>query len=72
MRSECAGFEFVDVVGSVNAKNVFVGREGGRDELGRGGEFLCDERVANEAVLLRRENVGTEVEVVVRMINERD
>lgn len=68
--SESAGFEFVDVGRSVNAENVVVGGRNGGDDVGRRGEFLRDEGVADEAVFLRGEDVRAEVEVVAVVVDE--
>ena len=71
-RTERAGLEFVDIFVRVDAQNIFVGSRRWRDEVGRRGEFLFDERVADEAVFLRWENVRAEVEVVAFVVDERD
>jgi hypothetical protein len=69
--SEGAGFEFADVGGSVDAEDVVVGGGLGRDDLGKRDVAGVDEGVANEAVFLRRENVGAEMEVVAVVVDER-
>lgn len=71
MRSERAGFEFVDVGRSVDAEDVFVGGGRGCDDVGCGGVVVRDEGVANETVFLRGENVRAEVEVVAVVVDER-
>lgn len=71
MRSESAGFEFVDVGGSVDAENVVIGGGSRRDDVGGGGNAFGEERIADEAVFLRREDVGAEVQVVTVVIDER-
>lgn len=71
MRSERAGFEFVEVFGRVDAEDVVVRCGSRRDEIGWSREFLRDKRVAHQAVFLRRENVRAEVKVVFEMIDER-
>lgn len=70
MGSESAGFEFVEVCGSVDAENVVVGGSSGGDDVGGRGKFLGDERVADEAVFLRGENVGAKVKIVTVVVDE--
>ena len=70
--SERAGFEFVNVGGSVDAEDVVVGSRLGRDDVGGGDEILGDEGVADEAVLLRRENMRAEVKVVIVVVDDGD
>jgi len=67
---ERAGFQFLNVVGFVDEENVFVLGGLGTEEICGRGSFRFQQAITDATVLLGREDVLTDGEVVVVAVDE--
>src|SRR6266849_1296206 len=69
-RGERSRLEFADVLGRVDEQNVLIGSRTRRQEVGRFGYAGFEEAIVNAAIFLRRENVGSNGQVVIVAVDE--